>query len=89
MDVIIEFNLSAFKHNIAEADIRWAFDTAVYDAWFNEGEPPHNERYLLIGFDQSGNPLEIMYNIIDDKTINIFHAMKCRSIYFHLIKKEE
>jgi hypothetical protein len=37
MDVIIEFNRSAFKHGITEADIRWAFDTARYDGWFNDG----------------------------------------------------
>ena len=36
-----------------------------------------------------GNPLEILYNYVDDKTINVFHAMKCRNIYYHLIPKEE
>jgi predicted cupin superfamily sugar epimerase len=86
MDVAIEFSPSAFKHNVSEADIRWAFDTAVYDGWFNEGKD--KDRYLLIGFDRKGNPLEILYYFIDDETINVFHAMKCRSIYHHLIRKE-
>ena len=89
VDIIIEFNPSAFKHGVSEADIRWAFDTARYDAWFNEGEEHAKDKYLLIGFDQNGNPLEILYNLIDDKSINVFHAMKCRNIYFHLIQKEE
>jgi hypothetical protein len=31
-----------------------------------------------LGFDTAANPLEVFYNIIDDKTVKIFHAMKCR-----------
>ena len=27
MDIAVEFNPSAFKHGISEADIRWVFDT--------------------------------------------------------------
>jgi hypothetical protein len=30
--------------------------------------------------------LEIMYNVIDEQTVNVFHAMKCRSIYLSLLK---
>jgi hypothetical protein len=26
---------------------------------------------------------------IDNKTINVFHAMSCRPIFYHLIPKEE
>jgi hypothetical protein len=89
VDIVIEFNPSAFKHGATEADIRWAFDTARYDGWYNGGEDHAKDKYLLIGFDQKGNPLEILYNFIDDKSINVFHAMKCRNIYFHLIEKEE
>ena len=89
MDTVIEFNPAAFKHNVTEADIRWAFDTVKYDGWFNRGEGNDKDKYLLIGFDRKGNPLEILYNIIDDVTINVFHAMKCRDIYYHLIRKEE
>jgi hypothetical protein len=88
MDVSIEFNPSAFKHGVTEADIRWAFDTARYDGWFNEGEGPDKNKYLLIGFDRNGNPLEILYNIIDEKTINVFHAMKCGSNYYYLLQEK-
>ena len=35
--------------------------------------------YAIIGFDTSGNPIEIFYNIIDDETIKIFHAMSLRT----------
>jgi hypothetical protein len=30
--------------------------------------------------------LEIMYNNIDVHSVNEFHAMKCRNIYYHLFK---
>ena len=85
MNIIIEFNPAAFKHKASEADIRRAFDTAIYDGLLNEGTGPDKDKYLLIGFDTKGNPLEILYNQIDDKTINVFHAMECRSIYHHLL----
>jgi len=87
--IVIEFNPSAFKHGITEADIRWAFDTVVYDGWFNKGEGVDKDKYLLIGFDRNGNPLEILYNFIDDVSIGVFHAMKCRSIYYHLLQREK
>ena len=87
MDTIIEFNESAFNHEVSMVDILWAFDNPKYDGWFNERE--QKDQYLLIGFDRKGNPLEIMYNIIDNETISIFHAMPCRSIFFHLLPKEE
>jgi hypothetical protein len=40
---------------------------------------------LLIGDDRSGNLLEIMYNDIGEGAINVFHAMKCRSVYYNLL----
>jgi len=83
MDVAIEFNPSAFKHGINEAAIRYAVINVVYDDIWDNVEDKH----LLLGFDNNGNPLEIMYNIIDDNSINVFHAMKCRSIYYHLLYK--
>jgi hypothetical protein len=85
MNLAIEFSPSAFKHGITEEDIRWAFDTARYDGWFNEGEGQDKDKYLLIGFARNGNPLEILYNFIDDKIINVFHAMKCQSIFYMLL----
>jgi hypothetical protein len=63
MDIVIEFNDAAFNHDVSKADIRWAFSTAIYDGWFNEGEGQDKDKYLLIGFDRNGNPLEILYNI--------------------------
>jgi hypothetical protein len=88
MDTVIEFNDAAFNHAISKVDIRCAFDTAIYDGWFNKGKGQDKDKYLLIGFDRNGNPLEILYNLIDNETISVFHAMPCRSIFHHLIPKE-
>jgi len=88
MDIAIEFHPAAFKHGVSEADIRWAFDTARYDGWFNRDDGQDKDKYLLIGFAQNGNPIEILYNFINDETVSVFHAMKCRNIYYHLIQKE-
>ena len=67
----IEFNKSAFKHGISEDDIHWAFFHSCYDGPIEEME----NKFLRLGFDKSGNLLEIMYNEIDENSINIFHAM--------------
>jgi hypothetical protein len=76
MDTIIEFNDAAFNHEVSKDDIHKAFElnrarrakvplltTAKYDGWFNERD--QKDQYLLIGFDLKGNPIEIMYNIIE------------------------
>jgi len=81
MDVIVEFNEAAFNHNIGKEDILCAYRNRIYDAAV-EGIP---EKYAVIGFDRAGNPLEIMYNPIDDNTINIFHAMKVRNSFIKML----
>ena len=84
MNIVIEFNSSAFKHGINEDAIRHAIINAVvyYDIWDDDAD-----KHLLLGFDNVGRLLEIMYNVVDDKSINVFHAMKCRSNYYHLLSK--
>ena len=72
MDLVIEFNRAAFTHHIAEEDIRFAISTARYDATIDEDES--GNKHLIIGFDRNAKALEIMYNVIDQDTINVFHA---------------
>ena len=84
IDVIIEFNKAAFTHDVTEADIRFVFDTARYDGSIGEDESVN--KFLVIGFDRNANPLEVMYNVIDKNIINVFHAMRCRKNFLHLIK---
>jgi hypothetical protein len=77
MDVAIEFTRSAFRHGISEVDIRHALKTKIFAATMQELP----EKYGVIGFDRAGNPIEIMYNTIDDEHILIFHAMKLRESF--------
>ena len=41
-----------------------------------------DDKYIAIGFDTNANLLEIMYNPIDNHTINVFHAMSCREMFY-------
>jgi hypothetical protein len=85
VDPEIVFKNSAFDHTVTEAGIRHAFETAKYDGP-DEDDP---DKRLLIGFNENGNAVEVMYNELDDGRINVFHAMPLRSIYFHLLTPEE
>ena len=51
MTLEIVYKQSAFKHRVTESDIRWAFNTAKYDHLV-EG---FDNKYLLLGFNTSGN----------------------------------
>jgi hypothetical protein len=77
----IRLNMAAFKHGISEANIRYAVWHPVIDIVIEEGIGKN----LIVGIDTSGNLLEIMYNEINEQTINVFHAMKCRKTYQALI----
>jgi hypothetical protein len=76
---------SAFKHGMTESDIRWAFTTAKYDLPVEGDE----DKRLLIGFSTAGNPLEILYNELDDGRIQVFHVMPCRSMFIGLLDQQE
>jgi hypothetical protein len=87
MNFVIEFNPDAFKHGATEEDIRRAFDTAVYDGLLDEpGDDDARDKYLLIGFNCKTNPIEILYNVMGDYHVNVFHAMPCRNIYYYLLE---
>jgi len=60
-----------------EADIRTAFERPLFDGLIQG----YQNKFLLTGFDTKGNLLEIMYNMVDEDTIQIFHAMPCRKEY--------
>jgi len=35
-------------------------------------------KWVFIGFNQAGNPIEVFYNPIGENTIKVFHAMACQ-----------
>jgi predicted nucleic acid-binding protein len=41
----------------------------------------YDNKYLLTGFDSDGNVIEVMYNLVDEQTVHVFHAMRCRKAY--------
>jgi hypothetical protein len=59
---------------------------------FPEYEGPREDngnRRIVLGFDHKGNLPEIFYNQLDERTAKVFHAMKCRSIFYHLLNRQE
>ena len=58
-----------------------AFETFIYEDPIEDAD----NKYLLIGFDINGNLIEVMYNKIDDDSINVFHAMSCRKEYREMV----
>jgi hypothetical protein len=81
MDVIVEFNEAAFRHNISKEDILHALKTKIYDAVI-EGLP---EKHAVIGFDRTWNSLELMYNPVNDTGITVFHAMRARKSFIKML----
>jgi hypothetical protein len=70
----IQYAASAFWHGCTQDDIEWAIETKIYDGLL-KGE---DDIFAIIGFNMVANPIEVFYNIIDEKTIKIFHAMPLR-----------
>ena len=83
ISMTLVFNPSAFKHDVTENDIEAAMATPLFDELI-EG---YDNKYLLIGFDRSGNLIEVMYNLVDEEIANIFHAMDCRNDVLRKIKE--
>jgi len=54
-----------------------------YDDVFDDDPDKH----LLIGFDNNANLLEILYNVIDEQSLKVFHAMKCRDSFLPLLNR--
>jgi len=69
--IIIE---TAFRHGFTQEDIKKAVETSIYEGLLL-GE---DDIFAIIGFDTRGNPMEIFYNLIDNETIRVFHAMELR-----------
>jgi len=71
---MIEFNKTAFKHGVTEKNIRYVLWHPLYEELLEK----YINKWLVIGYDTAGNLIELAYNIIDDDTVNVFHAMPCR-----------
>ena len=80
---VIEFNKAAFRHGITEPNIRYAMMHPLHEQLLED----YSNKWLIIGFDNVGNLIEIAYNIIDEETVNVFHAMPCRKKFINQLNQ--
>ncbi|MCL2088894.1 MAG: hypothetical protein FWH14_05385 [Oscillospiraceae bacterium] len=76
-EITVEILLSATKHGQSEDDILYALDRSIYDETL-ETEP---NKTLSIGFDKNARLLEIIFHVLSDEHIVVFHSMPCRNQY--------
>ena len=70
----MEIHGSARKHGIEDDDMQHAVENSL--VWIEISDDPF--RYLLAGPDRSGNVVEIVIVIIEDREI-VIHAMPIRA----------
>jgi uncharacterized DUF497 family protein len=68
---------AALKHGFSEKDILIAL-TNIIDNYALEKE---TDKEIAIGWTGSGHLLEIIYLILDNNSIMVIHAMRCRKHY--------
>jgi hypothetical protein len=56
---------------VSEDDIWSAVEKFIYDSPM----PGYDNKHLLLGFDVNSNLLEVVYNVIDEHTVSVFHVM--------------
>ena len=74
---------SLLLNTLLKEDIKRAMINVIYDDILDDDK----DRHLLMGFDGNGNLLEILYNVIDEDTIRVFHAMKCTDEFIRLLNR--
>jgi len=75
--VSVEILPTATKHGQSKEDILLALERSIYDETL-ENDP---NKTLAIGYDGNAKLLEVIFHVISDEHIVIFHAMPCRKYY--------
>ena len=81
--VDVEILQSAKKHGLCEEDILCALRQSIFDETL-ESDP---NKTLTIGYDGKARLLEIIFHVISDEHIIVFHAMLCRKDYIERMLK--
>ncbi|MCL2378510.1 MAG: hypothetical protein FWC77_05215 [Defluviitaleaceae bacterium] len=81
--VNIEILPSATKHGQSRDDIICALEQSIYDETL-EDEP---NKTLAIGYDNNARLLEIIFHVVTDEHIVVFHSMPCRKYYIERMMK--
>jgi len=75
--VSVEILPSATKHGQSKDDILYALERCIYDETL-ESDP---NKTLAIGYDGNARLIEVIFHVISDEYIIVFHAMPCRKSY--------
>ena len=75
--VTVEIVSSATKHGQCKEDILCALERSVYDETL-ESEP---NKTLSIGYDRNARLLEVIFHVVSEDYIVVFHSMPCRKCY--------
>ena len=81
--VNVEILPSANKHGQSRKDILYALERSIYDETL-ETDP---NKTLSIGYDGNANLLEVIFHVLSDEHIVVFHAMPCRKYYIERMAK--
>jgi len=79
------FHNSAFKHGISLKQAVNALRFPLYHGALSD--LAIDNKFLIIGVDESGKLLELIYLLDKDGVALVIHAMKCRPIHFQLLLK--
>jgi hypothetical protein len=75
--VNIEILSSATRHGQNKDDILYALERSIYDETL-ENDP---NKTLSIGYDKNAKLIEVIFHVISDEHIVVFHSMPCRKHY--------
>ena len=81
--VTIEILSSATKHGQSKEDILCAIEQSIYDETL-EDEP---NKTLAIGYDRNAKLLEVIFHVVTDEHIVVFHVIPCRKYYIERMVK--
>ena len=81
--VNIEILPSAMRHGQNKDDILGALERSIYDETL-EMDP---NKTLSIGYDGNANLIEVIFHVLSDEHIVVFHAMPCRKQYIERMVK--
>lgn len=79
----VEILPSATKHGQSREDILYSLERSIYDETL-ESEP---NKTLSIGYDRNARLLEVIFHVLSDEHIVVFHSMLCRKYYLERMMK--
>lgn len=82
--VSVEILPSAIKHGQSKDDILCALERSIYDETL-ENNP---NKTLAIGYDRNARLLEVIFHVLSDEQIVVFHAMPCRKHYIERMRSK-